>query len=202
MDLRNTQIYLITSRVRLTIDSPRYSIMQVALGQICRMGANKPLAVSISWEISCTIILVSVSPNWRLANSYGILPAAVQPGNHLLLNNLNIVDPKILWYHLSTLYFLDSWGSQHSKERIITGAGLRKSLCNFPIEAPLKSAILLRCMSSGVLIHFHPVSIWGTMILLFEIIQAHWSFILSSNNHSLVRLLVLGVPVQVYCTYE
>ena len=65
-----------------------------------------------------------MSPNWRLANSYGILPAAVQPGAHLLLNNLNTVDPKILGYPLSTLYFLDSWGSQQSKERIITGAGL------------------------------------------------------------------------------
>jgi hypothetical protein len=32
----------------------------------------------------------------------------VQPGTHLLLNNLNIVDPEILWNPLSTLYFLDS----------------------------------------------------------------------------------------------
>ena len=130
MDLRNTQIYLITSRVRLTIDSPRYSIMQVALGQICRMGANKPLAVSISWEISCTIILVSVSPNWRLRiidskllrNPPSSCAARHPPG--LLLNNLNIVDPEILWGPLSTLYFLENWGSQQSEERIITGAGL------------------------------------------------------------------------------
>jgi hypothetical protein len=64
-----------------------------------------------------------MSPNWRLANSYGILPAAVQTGTDLLLNNLNIVDPKTLYYLLSTLYFLDSWGSQQSKERIITGDG-------------------------------------------------------------------------------
>ena len=68
-------------------------------------------------------ILASVSPNWRLANSYGILQAAVHPSTLLLLNNLNIVDPEILYYALSTLYFLDSWGSQQSKERIITGAG-------------------------------------------------------------------------------
>ena len=65
-----------------------------------------------------------MSPNWRSANSYGILPEAVQPGSHLLLNNLNIVDPKILWNVLSTPYFLDSWEPQQSKERIITGAGL------------------------------------------------------------------------------
>ena len=50
--------------------------------------------------------------------------AAVQPGTHLLLNNLNIVESEILWNPLSILYFLDSWGSQQSKERIITGAGL------------------------------------------------------------------------------
>ena len=59
-----------------------------------------------------------------LANSYGILAAAVQPGTHLLLNNLNIIELEILWGRLSTLYFLDSCGSQQPKERIITGAGL------------------------------------------------------------------------------
>jgi hypothetical protein len=42
-------------------------------------------------------IPASVPPNSRLANFYGILPAAVQPGTHLLLNNLNIFDPEILW---------------------------------------------------------------------------------------------------------
>ena len=86
--------------------------------------------------------------------------AAVQPGTELLLNNLNIVDPKILGYHLSTLYFLDSWEPQQSKERIITGAGLGQPAKSYhavrtvefngqtsgnpyviaPIEAPLKSA--------------------------------------------------------------
>ena len=100
-----------------------------------------------------------MSPNWRLADSYGILPAAVPPGSHLLLNNLNIVDPKILGYPLSTLYFLDSWGSQQSKERIITGAGFAQASKSYhtvrtgefnwrtsknpyviaSIEAPLKS---------------------------------------------------------------
>ena len=101
-----------------------------------------------------------MSPNWRLANSYGILVAAVQPGTDLLLNNLNIVDPKILWNPLSTLYFLDSWEPQKSKERIIRGVGLVQPGKSYhavrtvefnwwtsenpyviaPIEAPLKSA--------------------------------------------------------------
>ena len=118
-----------------------------------------------------------MSPNWRLANSYGILPAAVQPGSHLLLNNLNIVDPKISGYHLSTLYFLDSWGSQQSKERIITGAGLAQagkscltvrtvefncrtsgnSYVIAPIEAPLKSA---GWRSKFVIFHTCPTFFW------------------------------------------
>jgi hypothetical protein len=86
----------------------------------------------------------------------------VQPGTHLLLDNLNMVDPEILWNPLSTLYFLDSCGSQQSKDCIITGAGpgqpgksylrphgrdrltnLRKSLCN----CPHRSAIEKCCMA-------------------------------------------------------
>ena len=49
-----------------------------------------------SWSGKSVLYYIpaSMSPNWRLANSYGILPAAVQPGAHLLLNNLNIFEPK------------------------------------------------------------------------------------------------------------
>ena len=145
-----------------------------------------------------------MSPNWRLANSYGILPAAVQPGTDLLLNNLNIVDPKISGYHLSTLYFLDSWEPQQSKERIITGAGPVEHGKNYhavrtaeiswrtsenpyviaPIEAPLKSAAW---RSKIVIFHtcttFHPVWLGGFTIFLCEIIQAPWIDILNYNNH-------------------
>jgi hypothetical protein len=118
-----------------------------------------------------------MSPNWRSANSYGILPAAVQPGSHLLLNNLNIVDPKILWNPLSTLYFLDSWGSLQSKEGIITGADpgqpskshltVRTAETNWrtsehlyviaPIGAPLKSAAW---RSKFVIFHTCPTFFW------------------------------------------
>ena len=120
-----------------------------------------------------------MSPNWRLANSYGILPAALQPGTDLLLNNLNIVDPKILWYALSTLYFLDS--SQLSKERIITGAGpgqpgksyltVRTAETNWrisenpyviaPIEAPLKSA---PWRSKFVIFHTCTTFFWNFLV--------------------------------------
>ena len=122
-----------------------------------------------------------MSPNWRLANSYGILPAAVQPGTDLLLNNLNIVDPKILWYPLSTLYFLDSWGSQQSKKHIIMGAGLgqpgksyltvRTAETNWrtsenpyviaPIEAPLKSAAW---RSKIVIFHTCTTFFWNFLV--------------------------------------
>ena len=86
---------------------------------------NKRLAASISWKNTCTsygrVTRLAIS---KFLHLYGILQPAVQPGWNLLLNNLNIVDPEIFWYLLSTLYFLDSWGFQQSKERIITGAGL------------------------------------------------------------------------------
>ena len=122
-----------------------------------------------------------MSPNWRLANSYGILLAAVQPGSHLLLNNLNIVDPKILWNPLSTLYFLDSWEPQQSKERIITGAGPVEHGKNYhaartaeiswrtsenpyviaPIEAPLKSAVW---RSKIVIFHTCTTFFWNFLV--------------------------------------
>jgi hypothetical protein len=124
-----------------------------------------------------------VTPNWRLVNSYGILPAAVQPGTHLLLNNLNSVDREILWYPPSTLYFLDSWGSQQWKERIITGAGLGqpgKSYHAVPtgefnwrtsenpcviasIEAPLKSAVW---RSKFVIFHTCLTFFWNFLVAL------------------------------------
>jgi hypothetical protein len=124
-----------------------------------------------------------MSPNWRLANSYGILPAAVQPGSHLLLNTFNIVEPKILGYHQSTLNFLDSWGSQPSKERIITGAGLVRHGKNYhavrkvefnwqtsenpdaiaPIEAPLKSA---GRRSKFVIFHTCTTFFWNFIVAL------------------------------------
>ena len=151
----------------------------------------------------------------------------MQPGTHLLLNNLNIVDPEILWNPLSTLYFLDSWGSQQSKERIITGAGpaqagksyraVRTGEFNWrtsenlyviaSIEAPLKKAVWrskiaifhtcttfclkFSCyiaVGLAVLVHFPPVWYRGSTILLGEIIQAPWIFILNSNNHTAVAL--------------
>ena len=122
-----------------------------------------------------------MSPNWRLANSYGNLLAAQQPGSHLLLNNLNIVDPKILWNPLSTLYFLNSWKPQHSKERIKTGAGpgqpgknyltVRTAETNWrtsenpnvtaPIEAPLKSAVW---RSKIVIFHTCTTFFWNFLV--------------------------------------
>ena len=126
---------------------------------------------------------LAVSPNWLLANSYGILLAAVQPGTHLLLNNLNIVDPEMLWNPLSTLYFLDRWGSQQSKERIITGAGLvqpgksyhavrtdefnwqtsENSYVIASIEAPLKSAVW---RSKFVIFHTCITCLWNFLVAL------------------------------------
>ena len=166
----------------------RPDTLQVALEQIheqiCRIGAKYAAGCINFLENNMQLYIpVSVSPNWRfIANSYGILPAAVQPGIHLLLNNLNIVDPEILWYALSTLYSSDSWGSQQSKERIITNADLvqpGKSYLAVPtakfnwwtsensyaiasIEAPLKSAAW---QSKFVIFH--------TCAIFFEIFLLH-----------------------------
>jgi hypothetical protein len=124
-----------------------------------------------------------MSPDWRLANSYGILPAAVHTGSHLLLNNSNIADLEISGYHLSTLYFLDSWGSQQSKERIITGAGLAQPRKSYhavrtgefnrqtsknpyviaSIEAPSKSA---GWRSKFVISHTCATLFWNFLIAL------------------------------------
>ena len=116
-------------------------------------------------------------PNWWLANSYGILPAAVQPGTHLLLNNLN------MWYPLSTRYVLDSWGSRQSKERIITSAGLGQPNKSYhavrtaefncrtlenpdviaSIEAPLKRA---GWRSKFVIFHTCATFLWKFLVAL------------------------------------
>jgi hypothetical protein len=108
---------------------------------------------------------------------------AVQPGRHLLLNNLNMVDPKTYGHHPSTLYFLDSRGSQQSKERIITGAGLAQPGKSYravrtaeiswrtsenpyviaPIEAPLKSAAW---RSKFVIFHNCATFFWNFLVAL------------------------------------
>jgi hypothetical protein len=55
----------------------------------------------------------------------------VQPGIHLLLNNLNSVDPEILWYGRTLYRLYTFWTAealdQLSKECIMTGAGLAQA---------------------------------------------------------------------------
>jgi hypothetical protein len=90
----------------------------------------------------------------------------------------NIVIPTI---DPTAVYFLDSWGSQQSKERIITGAGLgqpRKSYLTVrtaetnwrisenpysiaPIEAPLKSAAW---RSKLLIFHTRPTFFWNFIV--------------------------------------
>ena len=86
-------------------------------------------------------------------------------------------------YPLSTPYFLDSWGSQHWKERTKTGAGLGqpgKSYHAVPtgefnwrtsgnpcviafIEAPLKSRVW---RSKFVIFHTCPIFFWKFLVAL------------------------------------
>jgi hypothetical protein len=56
----------------------------------------------------------------------GVTQLTISKFTHLLVNNLNIVDPKYRGTAVlqSTLYFLDSWVPQQSKKRKITGTGL------------------------------------------------------------------------------
>jgi hypothetical protein len=100
---------------------------------------------------------------------------------------MNSVDPEILWNSLSTLYFLDSWVSQQSKERIITGAGcytglrqpgksyltvwtgeinwrtLENPYVTASIEAPLKSA---GGVSKFVIFNTCPIFFWNFLVAL------------------------------------
>ena len=119
---------------------------------------NKRLAASISWglDVHPGVVATQLTISKFLWNPPSSCAARQPPA----FEQLEYCWPW-LWYPLSTLYFLNSWGSQQSKKRIITGAGLVRPGKNYhavrkvefnrrtsenpyeisPVEAPLKSAV-------------------------------------------------------------
>ena len=110
---------------------PDSCTLQIALDQICRMCAKYAAGyvhISISWKISCT------STSWRRCHpsddqqipTESYRSSYMQPGTHLLLDNLNIVKTVKYCgtpYRLHTFWTAEALSTGKSEQKRVLALG-------------------------------------------------------------------------------